>query len=115
MPIVLPFRNPSSHDRFLTEWEKWSEDATLLLFLSEMHCITWEHRDEEEPSSETWKCEREGTIVKIWDEENPSASEAWQVSTSKRVAVALRLDDKGAPVPDPDYPPIRVFLARRIS
>jgi hypothetical protein len=108
--IVLPFINQSARARFLTEWQECAEEATLVLFLYGVDCVAWERCDGSGTSPRIWKREKRGSVVEVYDENSRDHIERWRVVTSMRTAVALRLGDGGAPVPDPNYPNIRVFF-----
>lgn len=90
--IVLPFLDQHVPDRFLKEWSEYTETASLLLFLPGVGRIIWEHRDGTDPSTQSWRYERQAAMVEIHEGDEPGALERWRLWSSKRASVALPLD-----------------------
>jgi hypothetical protein len=108
--VVLTFLEQQLPERFREEWIEYAKTASLLLFLPGVGRIIWERRDEADTSTQSWHYVRQAGVVEIRHAVGSGAFERWHLWSSERASIALRLDGEGTPVPDVNYPSIRVFF-----
>ena len=108
--IVLPFTDPSSRARFLSDWEKCVDDGKLLLFLKDLRHVVWERCDASDISTRVWRRQTQDACVRICNDADQDNFDRWRLWESERASVAIRLNDDGSLVAEKGYPNIRVFF-----